>query len=157
LNHNDKKSSNNTSNATISTQPPSNETAKKLIITAVAVIGYGSWALYSNWPADGDAHGQMIAIRAACIQGFYSGFLTLITVIALEAIFLRLNKKLSCRSNMIVTVTITAIMQYSIIVPVHIFNQTPNIFITLLPGFIIGTIISTVFLMSVKAKHYTAG
>jgi hypothetical protein len=146
----------NTSNNTTANELPSNDIAKKALITLVAVIGYGSWALYSNWPADSDAHGQMIAIRAACIQGFYSGFLTLITVIALEAIFLRLNKKLSCRSNMIVTVAITAIMQYSIIVPVHIFNQTPNILITLLPGFIIGTIFSTVFLMSVKAKHYPA-
>lgn len=146
----------NTSNNTTANELPSNDIAKKALITLVAVIGYGSWALYSNWPADSDAHGQMIAIRAACIQGFYSGFLTLITVIALEAIFLRLNKKLNCRSNMIVTVAITAIMQYSIIVPVHIFNQTPNILITLLPGFIIGTIFSTVFLMSVKAKHYPA-
>lgn len=146
----------NTSNNTTANELPSNDIAKKALITLVAVIGYSSWALYSNWPADGDAHGQMIAIRAACIQGFYSGFLTLITVIALEAIFLRLNKKLSCRSNMIVTVAITAIMQYSIIVPVHIFNQTPNILITLLPGFIIGTIFSMVFLMSVKAKHYPA-
>ncbi len=133
-----------------------NENIKKLLITTIAVIGYGGWALYSNWPADGNADAQMIAIRAAIIQGSYSGLLTLVNIIVLEAVFLKLNSLLPCIVNMVATVSIATIAQYSIIIPVHIMNQTPNIFITLLPGFIIGTAFSTAYLMSVRYKHYPA-
>ena len=133
-----------------------NENTKKLLITAIAIIGYGGWALYSNWPAVSNAEAEMIAIRAGIIQGGYSGLLTLINIIILEAVFLKLNSRLPCNVNMVATVSIATVAQYSIIIPVHIMNQTPNIFITLLPGFIIGTAFSTAYLMSVRYKHYPA-
>lgn len=148
--------------------PALNEHIKKLLITSIAIIGYGGWALYSNWPADGGSVGnvvssvgnvvsseaQMIAIRAGIIQGSYSGLLTLVNIIILEAVFLKLNSRLPCNVNMAATVSIATITQYAIIIPIHIMNQTPNIFITLLPGFIIGTAFSTAYLMSVRYKHY---
>lgn len=134
-----------------------NDHLKKALITTVAVLGYGGWAYYSNLPADGAADLQMIAMRAGIIQGGYSGILTLVNVIVLEALFLRLNARLNCTVNMVVTVLAAAVAQYAIIIPVHIMNQTPNIFITLLPGFIIGTGFSVGYLMTVKNKHYPAG
>ena len=133
------------------------EQIKRALITLIAILGYGCWALYSNWPAAGitdSAAAEMIAIRAGIIQGSYSGLLTLVNIIALEALFLRCNDKLPCQLNMIVTVCIATIIQYSIIIPVHVLNQTPNIIITLLPGFIIGTAFSSVYLLSVRYKHY---
>ena len=134
-----------------------NEHLKKALITLIAVLGYGGWAYYSNLSPQGTADSQMIALRAGIIQGGYSGILTLVNVIVLEALFLRLNARLSCRVNMFVTVLSAALVQYAIIIPVHIMNQTPNIFITLLPGFIIGTGFSIGYLTSVKNKHYPAG
>lgn len=130
-----------------------NQNLKKAIITLVAVLGYGGWAVFSNWSSE-HIEMQSIAIRAGIIQGSYSGLLTLITVILLEKLFLSLNTRLPCGLNMFVTVFTATLVQYSIIIPVHIFNGTPNILLTLLPGFVIGTAFSTAYLVSVKNQHY---
>lgn len=130
------------------------ENAKKTLITLCAVIGYGGWALFSNLAEDSALAAQTIALRAAIIQGSYAGLLTLVNLVVLETIFLRLNHRLSCRNNIIATLLIATGAQYSLIVPVHWLNATPNILLTLLPGLIIGSCFSTAYLLSLKQKHY---
>ena len=119
--------------------------AKPYLIALIAVIGYGGWAYYSNAMVD-----TTIAIRAACIQGGYSGLLTLFNVLILEALFRKLDPHLPCNANMALTLLIATTLQYAIIIPVHWLNQTPNILTTLLPGFVIGTLFSAAYLLSLK-------
>jgi len=126
----------------------------KFWITLVAVVGYGAWAFYSSvYDGTMDKHFN-VAIRAALIQGTYSGVLTLINLSVLEFLFLKLNSLLPCLGNIIATVSCATIAQYLVIVPIHLINGTPNIVLTLAPGFIIGTAFSTAYLFSVKKKFY---
>lgn len=127
---------------------------KKAAITLIAILGYGGWAFYSNSPINGDAELQAIAFRAGIIQGGYSGILTLTNIILLEAVLKHLNHRLTLNFNMVATLTIAGAVQYAIIIPVHLANDTPNILITLLPGFIIGTAFSFAYLLSIKNKYY---
>ncbi len=130
------------------------EILKKAFITLIAMLGYGGWAFYSNSPANGDIELQEIAFRAGIIQGGYSGILTLTNIILLEAVLKHLNNHLTVNFNMIATLIVASAVQYAIIIPVHLANDTPNILITLLPGFIIGTAFSVAYLLSIKNKYY---
>lgn len=130
------------------------EILKKAFITLIAMLGYGGWAFYSNSPANGDIELQEIAFRAGIIQGGYSGILTLTNIILLEAVLKHLNNHLTVNFNMVATITVASAAQYAIIIPVHLANDTPNILITLLPGFIIGTTFSFAYLLSIKNKYY---
>jgi len=128
-------------------QPNSSASSKvrPYLIALVAVLGYGGWAYYSNAMVD-----TTIAFRAACIQGGYSGLLTLFNVLLLEALFRRFDPYLSCNLNMATTLAIATTLQYAVIIPVHMLNQTPNILVTLLPGFVIGTLFSAAYLVGLK-------
>ena len=130
------------------------EILKKAFITLVTILGYGGWAFYSNSPPNGDVELQAIAFRAGIIQGGYSGILTLTNIILLEAVLKHLNNRLTLNFSMAVTLTVASAVQYAIIIPVHLANDTPNILITLLPGFIIGTAFSFGYLLSIKNKYY---
>lgn len=128
----------------------------KFLITLAAIIGYGGWAFYSNSSPSmmqDQSVIMMVAYRAACIQGLYAGLLTLINLWLLEKIFASFPaERLTLKTRRIITVIAATIAQYSLIISVHVVNQTPNIFITLLPGFIIGTTFSTVYLYRATAK-----
>ena len=117
----------------------------KIIFAAIAFVGYGGWALYSNI-MDGSEASMIIAWRAACIQGVYSAIVTLVNMLMLEFSFSRYffeHPPTLARAYSVATVLL---LQYSMIVPVHILNGTPNIFITLLPGMIIGTAFSYAYI-----------
>ena len=138
----------------MSTAPSNYGILNKALITLIAMLGYGGWAFYSNVPANGDIELQAIALRAGIIQGGYSGILTLTQMILLQAVLKHLNQRLTINLNMIATITIASALQYAIIIPVHLANDTPNILMTLLPGFVIGTAFSFGYLLSIKNKYY---
>ena len=127
--------------------------APKFLVSLAAVFGYGGWAYFSNCFVEMN-NAEMVALRAAIIQGSYAGLLTLINVVVLEGLFLWFNDKLSCLGNMLTTVSCATAMQYSIIVPVHLLNGTPNILLTLAPGLVIGTLFSSGYVYSVKNRYY---
>ncbi len=114
----------------------------KLLITLIAMLGYGLWAYFANCYSGAVENPEMIATRAGIIQGAYAGALTFLNVIMLERIYKRLKDSFSHAQTVGIAVVIALIGQYAVIVPVHIFNGTPNILITLLPGLVIGTIFS---------------
>lgn len=138
----------------MSTAPSNYGILNKSLITLIAMLGYGGWAFYSNVPANGDIELQTIAFRAGIIQGGYSGILTLTQMILLQAVLKHLNHRLTINFNIIATITIASALQYAIIIPVHLANDTPNILMTLLPGFVIGTAFSFGYLLSIKNKYY---
>ena len=124
----------------------------KFIITAAAVLGYGLWAYFANCYSGQVENPEMVAMRAGIIQGGYAGLLTLINVYLLEILYLRLSQRLEPPQAVAFAVLVATIAQYSLIVPVHILNGTPNIIITLLPGFLIGTAFSVTYTLAFKKK-----
>ena len=125
---------------------------KKTVIVLAAVIGYGGWAVYSNL-MDGSAAAKVIAWRAGCIQGSYAGGLTFINIWILESLYQYFVIRYQALSALLLTLTATTLAQYSVIIPVHAYNETPNILITLLPGLIIGTTFSLIYLLEIKKQY----
>jgi len=109
----------------------------KKIATIAAALGYGGWTLLANSLTE-MAPSDPVILRAAVIQGSYAGFVTLANILVLELLYNRLKHYLSSTASSILALIATIALQYSLIVPVHIINQTPNIVLTLAPGFIIG-------------------
>lgn len=117
----------------------------KLLVSIIATLGYGLWAYYANCYSSTVANPEMIAMRAGIIQGSYAGALTLINVFVLETFYKKILASNLIAKPIFLTVTLATSLQYAIIVPIHIINGTPNIIITLLPGFFIGTLFSTFY------------
>ena len=112
----------------------------KTLITVTAMLGYGLWAYVANCNSTDVSNAEQIALRAGLIQGGYSGLLTLATVVALEWLYRRLRGNLPKAQAIVGSATLALAGQYGVIVPIHLLNQTPNIVLTLLPGFIIGSL-----------------
>lgn len=131
---------------------------KQTLIVLAATLGYGGWAVYSNMPGQlgpsgpAEMMGEMsnVAWRAGYIQGGYAGLLTLINLSILERLFVRLRARMQPFPAAAWTLLASTVAQYSIIIPVHLFNGTPNILLTLLPGFIISTLFSSAYLRSIS-------
>lgn len=113
----------------------------KIIFSTAAFLGYGSWAVYSNI-MDGSESSMLIAWRAGCIQGVYSALITLVNMLMLEFSYSRFYAEHPPKIGRVYAVITVLMFQYSVIIPVHLINGTPNIFLTLLPGIIIGTAFS---------------
>lgn len=113
----------------------------KYIFAVAALIGYGGWAVYSNI-MDGSKSSMIIAWRAGCIQGVYSAILTLVNMLMLEFSYRRFFSGYTPLLARVYAVASVMFAQYLLIVPIHIVNGTPNIFLTLLPGIVIGSLFS---------------
>ena len=122
---------------------------KRALIVLAAVLGYGGWAVYSNM-LDQPAAMHSVAWRAGCIQGGYAGLLTLINISILESLYRVLLQRQGITAASITTLLVSTVAQYSIIIPVHLLNGTPNILLTLLPGLVIGTAFSSAYLWSLR-------
>ena len=124
-------------------------------ISSAAIIICGGWAYYSSLIGMDKTEIMVIAVRAGIIQGAYSGVLTLIQVVMLEYLFFRLNPYLSNTVNVAATFLLAMTVQYAIIIPIHLVNGSPNIILTLLPGFLIGAVFSLIYLVAIKEKFYS--
>lgn len=137
-------------------KPASGHRGRQLLIVMAATLGYGGWAVFSNMPGQLGPSGpdammeQMsnVAWRAGFIQGGYAGILTLINLSILERLYAMLVRRMRSLPAATYTLLVSTLAQYSIIIPVHLVNGTPNILITLLPGFIISTVFSMAYLKS---------
>jgi len=116
----------------------------KYVFAVAAFTGYGSWAVYSN-VMDGSEASMIIAWRAGFIQGVYSAILTLANMLMLEFSYRRFFSGYAPRPARLYAVASVMFAQYFLIVPIHVINGTPNIFLTLLPGIIIGSVFSYVY------------
>ncbi|MBT8139986.1 MAG: hypothetical protein KJP25_09450 [Gammaproteobacteria bacterium] len=133
---------------------------KQGFIVLAAALGYGGWAVYSNMPgqlgptgpAEMMAEMSHVAWRAGFIQGGYAGLLTLINLAILERLFGHLRRRCTALQAAGLTLLVSTVAQYSIIIPVHLLNGTPNILITLLPGFVISTLFSSAYLWHVAQQ-----
>ncbi|MGB5325149.1 MAG: hypothetical protein WBN40_06980 [Pseudomonadales bacterium] len=135
---------------------------KQTLIVLAATLGYGGWAVYSNMPGQLGPSGPAgmmdemsnVAWRAGCIQGGYAGLLTLINLSILEQLFRRLRQRMQGLPAAAYTLLASTIAQYSIIIPVHLLNGTPNILLTLLPGLVISTLFSGTYLRALARNGF---
>ena len=124
---------------------PVKPTQKQALIVLAAILGYGGWGVYSNL-LDQPSDMLIVAWRAGVIQGCYAGLLTLINLALLELLYKRLHRRMGPTPAIFCALALATAAQYSLIIPIHLINGTPNIALTLLPGFVIGTLFSFAYL-----------
>lgn len=109
---------------------------------------YGGWAFYAN-----DTHGLDAAMKAAFTQGSYSFTVTLVMTLLIEYLF-RLPSNRTLR--FCVTFFGTCAILYSSSWGVNALAGTPEIFMTILPGIVIGTVYTFVYTLSLGRLQASA-
>ena len=116
------------------------------ILTALAAaIGYGGWAVYANYE-----HGLHVWAMAGAVQAVYAFFATLCITHVARWVFFKYN----CGwSGVLAGFVMSFIVMMIIPMSVHYLVGTPNIWQTILPGLIWGSVYLIGFLISMDIKH----
>lgn len=118
---------------------------RAIFFTALAAgLGYGAWAFYANF-----GHGFSMAFMAATVQAVYAFISTL--SITHVARFVFLHYKCGYR-GIFAGFSLSFLVMLAIPLIVHNFFGTPNIWETILPGLIWGSIYLMGFLISLDVK-----
>lgn len=106
--------------------------ARVWLAALAAFIGYGAWAFYAN-----HSYPFAISLKAAMTQGSYSFMLTLTLSWGMEWLHQTLGANMG---RLPLTVILTCLFLYATSWGINALLGTPEIFLTILPGAIIGTI-----------------
>lgn len=117
---------------------------RSLLAGLAGFVGYGGWAWFANYD-----HGADIAMRSGLIQGGYSLVLTFLMTIVTEYLFTiwQHHSSAAIRTTLLVS-TILFCSAYTI----HMLVGTPEILMTITPGFVIGTIYTYVYVLGLHAS-----
>ena len=105
-------------------------------------VVYGSWAYYINL-----THGFEIGMRAGLVQGSYSLVLTLSTTLLMEYL---LTSFQSVKGQAVLTILITSVITFVTAFAIHRLFGTPEILMTIAPGFFIGALYTVFYVFSVN-------
>jgi hypothetical protein len=105
-------------------------------------IGYGGWAMFAN-----SGYGSDVAMRSGIVQGTYSLILTFLMTLVTERLFERLG---GLSGGRVLTVTVVAGILFVSAYSIHMLVGTPEILMTILPGFVIGTIYTLVYVLGLS-------
>lgn len=117
---------------------PNTKHTRSLIAGIAGFLVYGGWAYYINEP-------YAMGATAGLTQGSYSFALTMTTTLFMEYLFDSLK---GIRGRSIATVAITSLITFSTAYGIHWFVGTPMILVTILPGFVIGSVYTAVYVTS---------
>jgi hypothetical protein len=106
---------------------------RSLVSALFGLAGYGAWAYIAN-----SAHEFRVALKAACVQGGYSFLLTFIMTMLIEQIYSKFSH-MAYRYGAVATVILVCLGLYTSSWAINYIAQTPEILMTVLPGYIIGT------------------
>ncbi len=117
---------------------PNSPLLRSTLAGLAGFVVYGGWAYYAN-----SAHGEMIAMRSGLVQGSYSLALTFLMTLVTEYLFARLRALWST------TVTVSVILFVSAYT-IHMVVGTPEILMTILPGYVIGTVYTAAYVLGLR-------
>lgn len=103
---------------------------------------YGGWAYYVN--AD---HGHDMGVMAGVTQGTYSFVLTMSTTYLMEFLLITFRHMPGRRTA---TVVVTSVITFGTAFGIHFLIGTPEILLTILPGFLIGTAYTVSYVTAVS-------
>lgn len=94
------------------------------------------------------AHGMMVATRSGLVQGSYSLALTFAMTLVTEWLFESLRRSWSNVAIVITaTVAIVSAVLFTTAYSIHVLVGTPEILMTILPGFAIGTVYTYLYVL----------
>ncbi len=110
---------------------------------AAGVLGflaYGTWGWWVN-----AEFGQMVGVRAGLVQGSYSFLLTFTSTLLVEWLFERMR---GCPWPVVSTTALTSLMLFLVAYGVQFAVGTPQVLLTILPGFLIGSCYTAVYVVA---------
>lgn len=107
------------------------KTLHSLLPAVAGFLAYGGWAVYANW-----SYGTHSALKAGVTQGTFSFVLTLILNLFMLWLY-RLGGPQPMR--ILSTVLLTCLLIYSLSWGVNYLAGTPEILMTVMPGWIFST------------------
>lgn len=121
---------------------------RSVVSALLGFLAYGGWAFYVNY-----MHGLEAATKAAFTQGSYSFTVTLVMTLLMEYLFRLLSHP---TLRFFATFFGTCAILYSTSWGVNALAGTPEIFMTILPGIIIGTIYTFGYTLSLARLQSSA-
>ena len=116
--------------------------ARSLFAGLAGFAGYGAWAWYANLD-----HGDFIAMRSGLVQGGYSLVLTFLMTLVTEILYLRFH---GIRYAHLVSTALISVILFVSAYSIHMLVGTPEILMTIFPGWIIGTIYTFFYIVGLK-------
>ena len=99
-------------------------------------------------------HGAQAAIKAACVQGGYSFALTFVMTMLIEGLYRALHGiLLHTKSTAIATVLLTCAILYSTSWWINAMAGTPEIFNTVILGYIVGGVYTASYVKGLTIKQ----
>ena len=128
-----------------------NVVQRSLISAALGFFFYGGWAYFVN-----SAYGHWSALKAGCVQGSYSFVLTLCMTLLLEGMFKAMSHYFA--SKVVVsgaTIVTSCALVFSGSWLVNLIAGTPEIFRTVILGYVIGGAYSIFYVYGLaKAERF---
>ena len=122
---------------------------RSLLSALTGFVFYGTWAFWVNSP-----HGVAAGVKAACVQGSYSFSLTLVMTLLVESNY-RLWSRFF-RGQILIqssTVIVTCGIMFSTSWIINAMAGTPEIFKTVILGYVIGGIYCFVYVQGLVAGN----
>lgn len=120
---------------------------RSLLPSLAGFMFYGSWAFIINF-----SHGWLIGLKSAAVQGSYSFLITLFMTLMIEAMFRFFRKKVSTwlASALTIIGSCTPVFIGSWLV--NVAAGTPEIFKTVILGYVIGLFFSSTYVIGLHKK-----
>jgi len=129
-------------------------TQRSMAIALGGLAFYGLWAYLVNMQ-----HGIVAGVQAACVQGSYSFALTFFMTLMIEKLYQRFNQYFDKQILAIITtISLSCAFIFSTSWLVNALAGTPEIFKTVILGYIIGGVYTVVYVVGLaKVKKITIG
>ena len=122
-----------------------NQNKFALLSALAAGIGYGAWAIFANYE-----HGTNAWAMAGTVQALYAFASTLLITHVAQWAFLKCK---GGRTGIAAGLTVSFIIMLATPLAIHKIAGTPNIWQTILPGLIWGSIYLMSYLIALNIKH----
>ncbi len=119
---------------------------RSTLSAVAALMFYGAWAFGVNF-----MHGSAAALKAACVQGTYSMMLTAVMVLLIESLY-RLMSRISKIEDLVkwCTIIVSCAIVFSTSWWVNAMAGTPEIFNTVILGYIIGAVYTIAYVYGIS-------
>lgn len=119
---------------------------RSTLSAVAALLGYGGWAYLVN-----SMHGSVPAFKAACVQGSYSLAMTFVMTLMIEGLYRFFGRFLAGgKAAQIATVVVVCAILFSSSWWINAMAGTPEIFNTVILGYIIGGIYTTSYVFGLS-------
>ena len=121
---------------------------RSLIPSFSGFLFYGTWAFFVN-----SMYGKMVALKAGLVQGSYSFLITLFMTLMLEGLHKVLSRYINNRAIVAwLTIITCCAVVFSGSWIVNVIAGTPEVFRTVILGYIIGGSFSIIYVLGLSQK-----